>query len=103
NAQHGTAHSFDKVIAYGNTWRLTLNMNYLPVNVELKRQELAEKDPIYRTEHSSSFESLDIEYIPSPSEQAAGRFDEEGNFLPPLENEDFLIPSASDALVDTEK
>lgn len=97
NAQNGTSHYFTKKLVYGNTWQLDLKLNYLPVNIEKQRQYLSSRNEIVKAPvDNTAFEELypTIEYTPSKSEMQAGRFDEEGNFLPPLENEDFLLPDA---------
>jgi len=81
NKKHGTSHSFKPVRAYGNTWRLIFKPNYLPVNAEKQRQRLAAKNEYFRVEgeYKPATETL---YTPSPSEQAAGFFTEDGDFLP---------------------
>lgn len=97
NAKNGTSHYFTKKLVYGNTWELELKMNYLPVSTEKQRQYLSTKNDILKAPvDTASFEAMypQIEYTPSPSEMAAGRFNEEGDFLPPLEDTDFLLPDA---------
>jgi hypothetical protein len=48
NQKNGTSHYFIKERAWGNTFRLTLKYNYLPVNIERQRQRIAAKgDPLY--------------------------------------------------------
>lgn len=48
NQQNGTSHYFTKERAYGNTFKLTLKYNYLPVNLEKQRQRMAaQADPLY--------------------------------------------------------
>jgi hypothetical protein len=48
NQQNGTSHYFTKERAYGNTFKLTLKYNYLPVNIERQRQRMAAQgDPLY--------------------------------------------------------
>lgn len=98
NAKNGTSHYFIKKLVYGNTWELELKLNYLPVNIEKQRQYLSAKNDIIKAPVDQiSFEELypKIEYTPSLSEQAAGRFNEEGDFLPPnYEQIDYLLPDA---------
>jgi hypothetical protein len=97
NAKNGTSHYFTKKIIYGNTWELELHYNYLPVNAEKQRQDMAEKIEVFKAPiNKEAFEELypKIEYTPSPSEQAAGRFNEEGDFLPPDDTISYLMPDA---------
>jgi len=48
NQQNGTSHYFTMEKAWGNTFKLELKYNYLPVNVEKQRQLMAAKgDPLY--------------------------------------------------------
>jgi hypothetical protein len=48
NEQNGTSHYFTMEKAWGNTFKLELKYNYLPVNVEKQRQRMAAKgDPLY--------------------------------------------------------
>ncbi len=102
NQQNGTSHYFTKEKAYGNTFKLELKLNYLPVNVEKQRQRQAERSTIYRVEelNDEAFSELygDIEpaYTPSPSEMEAGRFNEEGDFLPVDDMVDELVATAPD-------
>jgi hypothetical protein len=48
NEQNGTSHYFTMEKAWGNTFKLELKYNYLPVNIEKQRQRMAAKgDPLY--------------------------------------------------------
>ena len=94
NAKNGTSHSFTKVKIYGNTFQLTLFPNYLPVNLEKQRQRLEVKNDNFRADAVAK-EAFSEIYTPSPSEQQAGYFNEEGDFMP-NEDIDFLIPTAKE-------
>ena len=102
NQQNGTSHYFTRERAYGNTFKLELKLNYLPVNIEKQRQRQAKRSTIYRVEelNNEAFSELygDIEpaYTPSPSEMEAGRFNKEGDFLPVDDMVDELVATAPD-------
>ena len=104
NEKNGTSHYFTKESAYGNTFKVELKLNYLPVSLEKRRRREARRDEIYRVEEldtlaaTESFANLYGEaepvYTPSPSEMEAGRFNDEGDFVP-VDDVDYLItPSA---------
>ena len=121
NTKHGTSHSFTKTRVYGNTWKLELHMNYLHRSVETERRRRAKKEPLFVAtsipeDADSGFTSPNIDspsvqasrktrYTPIETEADLGYFDENGDFKPnaDVKNDiDFLIPSAPDALTDTE-
>jgi hypothetical protein len=92
NQKHGTSHSFDPKPIYGNTFELTLKLNYLPVNIEKQRRRLERIDNNFKVDvsHNTAF---DTTYTPSKSEQEAGWFDDEGNFRPNADRVDDDLPS----------
>lgn len=114
NRENGTSHYFTKQKAYGNTFKLELKLNYLPVNLEKQRQKQAQRNTIYRVEGVDTGAFSDIygnpepEYTPSPSEMEAGVFNDEGDFVPVddaslYDNEDYLVDEAFQQVLSVEK
>lgn len=105
NRKHGTAHSFHPTPVYGNTFELEFFPNYLPVNLEKARKRAEARGEVFKIE-SIRNDAFGIVYTPSLSEQEAGYFNEEGDFMPNdnlTDDIDFLIPSAGQSLADTEQ
>tara|TARA_R110002074_G_scaffold308863_2_gene479608 strand:+ start:7684 stop:11823 length:4140 start_codon:yes stop_codon:yes gene_type:complete len=102
NRKHGTAHSFTIDPVYGNTFELEFFANYLPVNLEKQRRRSESRGEVFQIEsiHNEAFDTI---YTPSLSEQEAGYFNEEGDFLPLADRTDDMVPSAGTTLANTEK
>jgi hypothetical protein len=82
NKENGTSH-FVSYKPYGaNTFTAELELNYLPVNKEQQADRDRRKQMLGygMLEDVGSFENV---FTPSESEEEAGQFDEEGDFIPP--------------------
>jgi hypothetical protein len=83
NEENGTSHRI-KYTPYGSGEMSTavLELNYLPVNKEKQadRDRRRKMQGYIGLEEGESFDQI---YTPSESEQEAGQFNEEGDFMPP--------------------
>ena len=105
NKKNGTAHSFSKKNIYGNTFKLTFQPNYLPVNIEKQRRRMESRNADFRIEGEAN-KAFDNIYTPSLSEQASGYMDENGDFQANAnknEDIDYLIPDSRDEIIAVEK
>lgn len=106
NATNGTSHSFTPTqLGESTLYTLKFFPNYLPTNAEIKRQQdEASFDSLKvenREEYKQGFKQL-YPYTPSPSEMAAGRFNQEGDFIPIDDYTDELIAAAPKQVAEVE-
>ena len=83
NKANGTSHRVEFTqIGESNSYTGNLKVNYLPVNLEAQADRRQRKAMLGYTqvEDGESFQDV---YTPSESEQEAGMFNEEGDFIPP--------------------
>ncbi len=98
NKTYGTSHFVQpRQIGESETYGATIIFNYLPVNKEeqLDRERRRAMQGYIGMEDGESFENVSPPpYTPSESEQEAGQFNEEGDFLPPAQ----FFPDTRDAI-----
>ena len=114
NRLNGTSHHFSREKLFGNTYKLTLKINYLPVNVEKARHKMASINPVYgnvdtresfselypTTEYKDTYENSEFELDPNIQ-----KVDSEGNVLHPdnIDDVDYLVSTAAAKVSGVEK